>query len=660
MIEVVLDFETVNCGGIDLPAVGSSVYAQHPLTEVVSLTYTDGVAIWLWKPGDDITHLSRAAASRGNLFIAHGAGFEKDIWHYIMVAVYGFPDIPNDRWRDTQAVCAWKAIPLNLEDACDTLELENRKDPDGHKLMRSLTKPSKAGEFDLSPERLGQVYTYNRRDILCQSELHRRIGQLSPTELLVWQLDQTINERGIRVDTAYCKAASLVVERASVPLLHEFKELTGLRPGQRDKLIAWIESKDEHRMIDLTKERVASLIGPEDDPAWERADTDRDVARALRIRQLVNHSSTKKLGRMVACVGLDGRARRLTQYHGAGPGRWTGRLFQPQNFPRGTVRVDGKPPKPEALVAAIMTGDPEYVEAVIGSPAIECVSSGLRHALVASDGRVFNSGDFARIECYIDLALAGQHDKCELIASGFDPYCDMATQIYGREITKANVEERQTGKNTILGCGFQMGAPKFKERYCPAQPDEFAQNVIRVYRKEWAPMVPKLWAGLEDAALRAVQTGKKTESYGVEFEIEDLWLTAQLPSGNKLWYFKPRLIRKTMPWTDKYGDPVIKTAWQFTSWSGEDKRYDVVDAYGGLITENVVQAMARQLMVEAMFVCERENFPIVLTVHDEILTEPERGDLKMLEQIMTSRPAWAEAIKVPIQIEAWEGTRYKK
>lgn len=205
-----------------------------------------------------------------------------------------------------------------------------------------------------------------------------------------------------------------------------------------------------------------------------------------------------------------------------------------------------------------------------------------------------------------------------------------------------------------------MGWQKFQERYCPGLTAEFAQNVIQVYRKEWAPAVPKLWAGLEDAALRAVQTGKKTEAYGVEFKLEDKWLTARLPSGNMLWYFNPRLIRKTMPWTDSYGDPVVKPAWQFQSWSGETKQFAVVDAYGGLITENVVQAMARQLMVEAMFVCEREGFPIVLTVHDEILTEPQHGDLKMLEQILTSRPAWAEAIKVPIQAELWEGARYKK
>jgi DNA polymerase bacteriophage-type len=673
-VEVILDFETINCGGVDLTVVGSTVYAQHPLTEVVSLTFSAMGQIEIWTPQQPNGYLNGLVQADA-IFIAHSAGFEKDIWRYIMVRVYGFPDIPNERWRDTQAVCAWKAIPIALEPACDLLELENRKDPLGHKLMRSLNKPNKQGEFEdaRNPQVLRSVYTYNTRDILCQSELHSRIGVLRPKELSIWQLDQTINERGIRIDTDYCRAAMEVVRKASVPLLREFEELTGLRPGQRDKILGWAEQNGQP-LPDLTKETVEHWIGGEDAPAWEPSRLPPRIARALRLRQLVNHSSTKKLQRMIDCTAEDGRAHRLIHYHGAGTGRWTGRLFQPQNFPRGTVRVDGKPPDPEVLVAAIMTGDDKYVEDVIGAPAIECVASGLRHALVSRRGHVFNSGDFVGIECRLDLALAGQQDRCAQLAAGQDVYCDMANEIYGREITKADIEQRQTGKNTVLGCGFQMGKNKFCQRYVPEcscrgmgvcqNPDgdtnRFAGTVIRTYRQEWAPLVPKLWRGLENAALTCVQTKRETEAYGVCFRIANQWLAADLPSGNTLWYYQPKLIQKKMPWTDDDGDPVIRPAWQFCSWSGERGNLQITDAYGGFITENVCQAMARELMVDAMFRCEKENFPIVLTVHDEILTEPKHGDLKTLEQIMTCRPSWAERIQVPIQIEAWEGDRYRK
>lgn len=670
-MDIVLDFETVNYGGVDLTKVGSTVYAQHPLTEIISCTFQAEGEVYLWTPECSPATLSWYVSNPHCIFIAHSAGFEKDIWRYIMVETHGFPPIPNERWRDTQAVAAWKALPQALEPLADVLELEHRKDPNGHKLMRSLAKPDKSGCFIRGSD---EVYSYNRSDILCQSDLHRRLGPLSPSELQVWQLDQTINERGIRIDTDFCRAALRVVERASVPLLNEFHSLTGIRPGQRDKLIEWLETQGVY-VNDLTKERVATLIGPEDAPFTEY-EIDPKAARALRIRQLVNHSSTKKLQRMLDCTAFDGRAHRLLQYHGTGPGRWAGRLFQPQNFPRGTVRIDGEAPDPQLLVDAIMTGDPDYVETVIGSPAIECVASGLRHALIAAEGKTFNSGDFARIQCYLVLALAGQHDKCDLIAAGDDPYCDMASQIYRREITKRDKEERQTGKNTVLGCGFQMGPDKFCQQYVqecqcrgtngPCQfdpvPDcrRFAASTINAYRKEWAPRIPQLWSALEDAALTTVLTKRQHDAYGVSFSIQDRWLTATLPSGNTLWYFDPKAIQKTMPWTDYEGDPVVKTAWRFKSWSGERGQLQLTDAYGGIITENVIMGMERALVVNAMFRCEREGFPVVLTGHDEILTEPERGDLKALEQIMTCRPAWAEAIRVPIQIEAWQGDRYRK
>lgn len=670
-MDIVLDFETENCGGVDLTKVGSTVYAQHPLTNVISCTYESTEGTEVWTPQDGSYFLWGYAKDPKCIFIAHSAGFEKDIWQYVMVEVHGFPPIPNERWRDTQAVCAWKALPLGLEDAADALTLDNRKDPDGHKLMRSITKPDKQGAFNLGPEKLSQIYEYNKRDILCQSELHGRLGILPPKVLAQWQRDQTINERGIRIDLDYCHAALRVVEAASQPLTREFNALTGLNPGQRDRLIEWLETRGVY-VRDLTKERVATLIGPEEAPFTEYT-IDPKAARALRIRQLINHSSTKKLARMIGCVARDGRAHRLLQWHGTGPGRWAGRLFNPQNFPRGTVRIDGKPPSPQVLVNAIMTGDPEYVEAVIGSPAIECVASGLRHGMVAGAGRVFNSGDFARIQCYLVLALAGQYDVCERIEAGFDPYCDMATQIYGREITKRDTEQRQTGKNTILGCGFQMGPSKFCQKYipgcqcrgmggqCSAKDDEtylFAERAIRAYREKTAPMVPKVWRGLEYAALATVQTRQPHDAYMVAFSMADDWLVADLPSGDRLWYFKPRLISKEMPWTDEDGDPIYKPAWKFTSFGATGA--STVDAYGGIITENVVMALEVALVNEAIAKCEANGFPVVFTGHDEILAEPATSDLKALEQIMTDRPDWAKRLKVPIQIESWDGDRYRK
>ncbi len=350
---------------------------------------------------------------------------------------------------------------------------------------------------------------------------------------------------------------------------------------------------------------------------------------------------------MRACVGLDGRARGLVQYHAASTGRWGGRLLQPQNFPRGSLKV-----LPDQAVDAIMTGDPDYVEMVLGAPAIECVASSLRHALVADPGKLFLVGDFAGIEARMVLALAGQRDKVAMMASGHDVYLDMAADIYGRrDLTEADMVERQTGKNTVLGCGFQMGAAKFHERYCPDQPFEFAEKVIAAYRKIWAPEVPKLWYALDSAGTQAVRGGR-SEVYGIRYQREGDWLTATLPSGwQKLWYPAPRLFHD-----EKFG----KEAWQYTAYKGG--KTSQVKAYGGLLTENVVQGLARGLLVASMMRVEKAGMPIVLTVHDEIVCEVDEdtADLDYFETLMAEPTVWSERIGVPVAVKAWQGQRYKK
>lgn len=319
--------------------------------------------------------------------------------------------------------------------------------------------------------------------------------------------------------------------------------------------------------------------------------------------------------------------------------------------------MDGEPPNVEAVVGAIMTGDYQYVEAVLGMGAVEVVVGALRHAIVASPGKLLCVGDFAGIEARIVLALAGQHDKTALMASGADVYCDMATQIFGRPINKKNdPEERQFGKNSVLGCGFGMGWAKFQLRYARKHPEAFCRRIIDAYRKEWAPGVPKVWYGLEDAAVKTVKTGRPQEAYGVEYRLEDGWLTARLPSGRKIYYYGPQPYTTHVPW-----DPdLLKDAYRYRA--QKMGRWISVDAYGGICTENVVQALARDLMVHAMFICERENMPIVLTVHDEIVTEPNAGQSapKMLQQIMEDRPRWAVEMQVPVAAECWHGDRYKK
>src|SRR5262249_23696483 len=179
-------------------------------------------------------------------------------------------------------------------------------------------------------------------------------------------------------------------------------------------------------------------------------------------------------------------------------------------------------------------------------------------------------------------------------------YADMACTIFGGKAPygkaeikawkEANLEQDQVGKNTVLGCGFQMGDKKFRARYAPDKPPEFAKRCVSAYREDFAPEVPKLWYGLEKAAVKCVWDGTTQEYAGVEYRLEDWFLTARLPSGRKLWYNYPRPVKKAMPW-----DPDdIRPGFEYKAW--KMGKWITVSAYGGLLTENVVQALARDLL----------------------------------------------------------------
>lgn len=675
---VVLDFETA---GPNLEEMGSWAYSEHPTTEVLCLK----VKLWngkpnlLWSPWrrEREAELLELARDPKIQWIAHNCGFEKAIWRNIMVPMWWFPDIPDVRWHDTMATAAMKAIPLGLDDFARVLRLPHQKDLEGRRLTLGLSKPGKNGYFDRSEKTLERVYTYCDDDIETQWAGLQRVGVIDGRERKVWLLDQTINQRGIRLDLEYVRACMAIVEEATEPLAAEFKDLTkGLKFTQGEKFKAWCWSRGVY-IPNLQKDVVAKWLGKEneDDDDGQLSDDgilDRDgniylpadVHRALSIRALVGSSSIKKLPRMLACTGADERARGLLQYHGAGPGRWTARLLQPHNFPRGTIKLNGKAPPPQIVVEAILTRDAKHVQNTLGPP-VEVVVSGLRHAIVAGRHRTFNVGDFAGIQARIVLALAGQHDKTALMASGADVYIDMANAIYKPPIlwTKADKDtipaQRQTGKNSVLGLGFGMGWSKFRFKYARGESREFCEGVVNTYRKEWAPKVPDLWRGLERAARETVWSGNKHEAYGVEYRMEDIWLVARAPSGSEIYYLYPEKTRREMPWsTDE--DPDIRPSWSFKA--KKQGKFLTVDAFGGLLTENVVMRLETDLLIEAMFKCEANNLPIVLTVHDEIMSEPENrfSDIKLLQQIMEDRPQWAIDMDVPVAAECWAGIRYKK
>ena len=664
---VTLDFETASL--CDLKLCGAWRYAEDITTEILCLCWeVDGV-YGRWVPGQhDDTVLRALVNDPAAMCIAHNAGFEKAIWRRIMVPLFGFADIPDERWHDTQAVCAAKSLPLQLEKVAHVLGLEDQKDMVASRFTVGLSKPNKQGYFDRRPETLARVLAYCDGDVRSEAALHERLGFLEPFERTTWLLDQKINQRGVALDISFCAAAMNVVAGASVPLLMDFAKLTkcpefdkGVRPTQAVKFKEWCQLNGAF-LPDLKKGTIADALGFDIDGDWEPDDEWTappllpNVRRALSIRQLTASASIKKLPRMLASVCADGRTRGLLQYHGANTGRWSGRLYQPQNFPKPTVfkpkgMTDGD--WENLLFSSIMTGDYEYVQSVIGNPT-EAVITALRYAVVAERDHLLAVGDFAGIEARVVLALAGQHDKTALIAGGLDPYLDFATVVLGREVLKSDPARNKTGKPGVLGCGFGMGAAKLSAK--EGIPLEAAQAIVDTYRQSWAPLVKDLWYGLEGAATKTVWDGKPHEAFGCTYAMEDGWLTCRMPSGRRLWYNEPEQVVRAMPW-DEFD---LRRGFTYRSW--KKGQWRKVNAYGGLLTENVVQALARDIMRHAMFTCEAENLPVILTVHDEIICEPEAwcASALMLQQIMEDRPQWAVDMGCPIAAECWVNTRYRK
>ena len=652
---VVLDFETRNVGACKLKSAGAWRYASDPATEVLTLTFRIGGEHHLWTPALSLCDpLATLAGDPAITFVCH-AGFEQAVWHHIMVGKFGFVPIPIARWHDTQAACAYHALPLDLERALTALNLPVTKDKEGRRLVLSLSRPNrKAGLYSkVTPEKLARIAEYNRVDVDGAVAIDAALGRLPKRERRVWELDQQVNHRGVWIDLDFVRAAKKIADQQFVEAIEEFRKLTDLSPTQVEKVRAWL-CENGTELEDLRAETIEETLRVELSP---------DARRVLEIRSMVASTSLKKLDRILACVGTGGRARGLLQYHNCTTGRWGGRLLQPQNFPRPSIKAD-----PEELVAAVKTENPVALRKW-GEP-VEVLVSGLRHAIAAQGDALLGVGDFETIEARIVLALAGQEDKVALLASGDDVYRDVAADIFRvndkagflainkKDLSPAQAEMRQVGKNTVLGCGFGLGWKGFRDKYCKGD-DDLAKRIINTYRNEWAPAVPELWYDLERTAIRAMQCPGAivTAQCGVRYRLEQKaglpFLVCQILNGKKFHYANAALEMRKNEWSSQPRPAV-------TYWAIKDHQWRKVIAWHGHLTENVVQALAREILVDAMLRFEARGFPVALTCHDEIVVEHPAITEEIVKEIMSERSQWAVDLGLPVSVETWVGKRYRK
>jgi DNA polymerase len=643
-----IDFETR--ASADLKSAGAWVYSKHPDTQVICMAYCTpkDPEVKLWLPFDPIPDDLVSCIEEGMRVCAHNAFFEYSVWVNIMIPLFGFPDIKDDQWDCTAAKAAYYNLPRALGEAAKALKLPVAKDETGKRVMLRLSKPRKPTKKNpnlwcYEQDRLEETYSYCMDDVRVEKALDESLPDLPEQERQIWLADQKINKRGLLADRFLVESAISLTQQAVAEAEQTLIALTDGEVtsfGQTQRLLKWINNGGTDQLSNLQKAVVQSYL----------ADGMGDLlaGEVLSLREENNKSSTKKYPAFLATMDEDDRVRDILMYSGAITSRWAGKRIQIQNFPRGFVKdVD-------SLVELINTRDYAHVHEVcvdkMNMPVMAALLSALRSVIIAPEGYELLVVDYASIEARVLAWLAGHTALLDLFANGGKVYEDMAKDIYNIPIEEVTKEQRQIGKQAVLGLGYQMGSPKFKAT-CAVNgveiDDIFADRVVKIYRTKNKPISDE-WRRQEKAAIAAVAQPKiLTRAGRIRWYYDgERFLKCGLPSGRSIIYPFPFLAEDL-----KFGGYKLK-------YYGASKgQWVIVDTYGGKLVENIVQGIARDLLAGALV---REQDSVVFHVHDEIVAEVPEGSrsLQDFENSLTLLPPWAEGC--PLAVEGFVTKRYRK
>ena len=602
---------------------------------------------------DNIDYLIGLAKDTDVRFVAHNSMFEYCMWNNVLAKRYGFPEITDfERWECTASKAATHALPRSLAKCAKALHLNEEKDETGKRVMLQLSKPKKPSKknptmWDNDPVKFSKLYEYCEQDVEVESAIDRAVPELNSMEREIWKLDQKINNRGIRIDTETLDKAIQFTNAFKNNLNKELAELTD---GYVTKATEVKRLTDYFRNFVSVKELPSLAAATVNE--FMKSCKDYKIKRILEIRQQAGKSSTKKLERMKECISDDDKVRDILVYHGASTGRWAGAGIQVQNFPRGSKEYNI-----DDVIEAIKLHDLDTFM-LMYPDVIDAISAALRGFLIADEGKDFVAADFSAIEARVVFFLAGAERGLKAFREGADIYCDFASEIYKRPITKKDKDERQLGKTGVLGCGFQMGPDRFKAQVKTQTgldiSRDMAQLIVQAYRTTY-PEVAGFWYQQENAAVQAVrQSGKIITAGPVKWKVQNGFLYCKLPSGRCLAYAEPQV----KPIETSWGE--IKDQLTFMAVNPINKNWERQHTYGGAITENIVQATARDLMAYGMLNLEKQGYEIRMTVHDEVIAcvDENFGSVEDFERILSTTPDWAKGC--PVKAEGWRGKRYRK
>ena len=695
MFTLHLDIETF----CDLPLAkcGAHRYAERAEVMLVQHAWGDGpVDVWetaerpTW--AEDLQYLIDEAEE----VVIHNSAFERSV-----LAKHGVI-IPVEKIDDTMVVALQHGLPGSLGMLCDILGVPRdlAKDKDGKKLIQLFCQPRpknvklRRATKETHPDEWTRFLEYARLDVDAMRDVRRRTPRWNCTESErhFWRLDQRINDRGFAVDMALARGALRAFDRASRTLATRAAEITGgvvTSTTQRDKLIEYLASIG-CKTFDLTKDTVSDML---------TRYTDERVVELLQIRQQASATSPAKYKALLGAACEDDRLRGSIQFCGAArTGRDAGRIFQPQNLPRPSMGA-------AAIEVAIDAMKADCEDLLYNNVSEVCVNA-VRGSLVAPVGRKLVVADLSNIEGRVLAWLAGEVWKIKAFSeydrgTGHDLYVlayarafNLEPQVVVDNKKTGDGRMRQIGKVMELALGFQGGLGAFTTMggtTAKELGDDAIDDIVRAWRRAH-PNIQSFWYELEGAAKQAIRNpgegfvvrdlvlDLKTDEWGVD------WLRMRLPSGRYLCYMRAHLDEHKCGTCDGKGNVVVGGTMEDPSeprrvvcpacagagtWGTGAIRYEGVnqytrqwttlDTYGGKLTENAVQAIARDVLFAGMQAAEEAGYAVVLRVHDELVTEvpdtPEWSD-KDLSGLMATNPPWAAGL--PLAAAGFEGYRYRK
>lgn len=580
--------------------------------------------------------------------VAHNATFER-----VCFEAYGISTNISE-WECTMVQVAICGYPLSLGQAASAMKLEDGKDTKGKALISYFCKPAKPTKTNgmrtrnlphHDPEKWEDFKSYCVQDVVVEKAIDKRLEMYRPTQFErdLYVLDQEINDRGILIDMPFVDSARNIDAHRAKDNKLKMQKLTGLEnPNSPAQLTGWLSGAMKEDITSLAKELIPPMI--------ERAGSE-TVKKVLELRQKASKSSIKKYTAMELCSGWDNRARGLTQFYGANrTGRWAGRLIQLQNLPRIYLK------RLDTAKEIILGGDPE-IAGMAYEDVSDVLSQLIRTAFIAKEGHTFAVADFSAIEARVIAWLAGEQWRLDVFNSHGMIYEASAAMMFGVPLEEVTKESglRQKGKVAELALGYQgsigalvaMGADKMGL----SEPE--MKDIVDKWRAK-SPNIKKLWTSIERGAIKATKIKNKiVYSDRLEFLHDGRFLRIKLPSGRELFY--PNAELTLNKWD--------RTSIRYKGVDQKIRKWVWIDSYGGKFTENIVQAIARDILAVSMVRLNDNGFNIVMHVHDEAVAEipfdiSANERLEEMCEIMGSPITWAEGL--PLGAEGYLSPFYKK